>query len=150
MQIDSFANLFQLISLWKFDMDEHLRIGTGCVSERVLWQLQDDDLDPFTGLRYLIWPPETRRGGDEQDYRTRYSKRDLYIVEEKSYLVRKNSNSRTARRLDRRWIATADPFFLIIKLTLSSSEGKKSGDNRRGTGHVISSRPGYFRRYHNG
>ena len=99
-------------------MDEHLRIGTGCVSERVLWQLQDDDLDPFTGLRYLIWAPETRRGGGEQDYKTRYSQRDLYIV-------RKNSNRHIARRLDRGWIATADLFFLIIKLTLSSSEAKK-------------------------
>ena len=86
------------------EMDEHLRIGTGCVSERVLWQLQDDDLDPFTGLRYLIWAPETRRGGGEQDYKTRYSQRDLYVV-------RKNSNRHIARRLDRRWIATADLFF---------------------------------------
>ena len=93
-----------MISLWKVDMDEHLRIGTGCVSERVLWQLQDDDLDPFTGLRYLIWAPETRRGGGEQDYKTRYSQRDLYIV-------RKNSNRHIARRLDRGWIATADLFF---------------------------------------
>jgi len=58
-----------VLILWKVDMDEHLRIGTGCVSERVLWQLQDDDLEPFRGLRYLIWAPETRRGGDEQDYR---------------------------------------------------------------------------------
>jgi hypothetical protein len=104
-----------LISHLKVDMDEHLRIGTGCVSERVLWQLQDDDLEPFRGLRYLIWAPETRRGGDEQDYRrgtqsaicTLWKKRAISsgktatVTQPQTYLG----------RWDRRWIATADLFF---------------------------------------